>query len=56
MSLDIQSVQIKPIRETFGHVERRIGSGKPASRYEEVTFDLQPTSNFHYLPTYDSRY
>lgn len=56
MSLDIQSIQIKPKRETFGHVARRIGEGKPASRYEEVTFDIQSTSNFHYLPTYNSKF
>lgn len=56
MSLDIKSIQIKPKRETYGHVERRIGAGKSASRYEEATYDLQPTVNFHYLPTYNSKY
>lgn len=34
MSIDIKSVSIKPKRETFGHVARRIGEGKSASRYE----------------------
>lgn len=50
MSVDIKSVIIKPKRETFGHIERRIGEGKTASRYEEATYDLQPTTNFHYKP------
>ncbi len=50
MSLDIKSIDIKPKRETFGHVERRIGEGKMASRYEEATFDIQPVANFHYRP------
>ena len=50
MSLDIKSIDIKPKRETFGHVERRIGEGKMASRYEEATFDIQPVENFHYRP------
>lgn len=56
MTLDIKSVDIKPKRETFGHVERRIGVGKSATRYEEATYDLQPTVNFHYRPTYNPKY
>jgi len=50
MSLDIKSVNIKPKRETFGHVARRIGEGKMASRYEEAVLDVQATANFHYRP------
>ena len=56
MTLDIKSVECKPIRQTYGHVERRIGEGKAATRYEEATYDLQPTVNFHYKPTYNSKY
>ena len=56
MTLDIKSVEIKPKRETFGHVARRIGEGKSASRYEEATYDLQSTTNFHYRPTYNPKY
>lgn len=56
MTLDIKSVDIKPIRQTYGHVARRIGENKAATRYEEATYDLQPTTNFHYLPTYDSNF
>ena len=54
--LEIKSIQIETKRETFGHIERRIGKGKAATRYEEATYDLQATTNFHYLPTYDSNY
>lgn len=56
MSIDIKSVSIKPKRETFGHVARRIGEGKSASRYEEATFDLQPVANFHYRPLANPKY
>ncbi|MGA1933549.1 aromatic/alkene monooxygenase hydroxylase subunit beta [Arcobacter sp. YIC-464] len=56
MSLDIKSIEIKPKRETFGHVERRIGEGKMASRYEEATYDIQPVENFHYRPYANPKY
>ena len=56
MTLDIKSVEIKPKRNTFGHVARRIGEDKAATRYEEATYDLQATANFHYIPTYNSKY
>ncbi len=56
MSLDIKSIDIRPKRKTFGHVERRIGEGKMASRYEEATYDLQATVNFHYLPYANPNY
>ena len=56
MNLDIKSIQIKPKRNTFGHIERRIGADKMATRYEEATYDIQPTTNFHYLPLYNSKY
>ena len=56
MTLDIKSVEIKPKRLTFGHVARRIGEDKTATRYEEATYDLQAVTNFHYLPTYNAKY
>lgn len=56
MTLDIKSVDIKPKRLTFGHVERRIGEDKAATRYEEATYDLQAVTNFHYRPTYNQNY
>ena len=56
MSLDIKTAEDKPRRQTFGYVARRLGADKPATRYQEATFDLQPTTNFHYRPSADPRY
>jgi len=56
MSIDISAKAIPPIRQTYDNVARRIGEGKPASRYQEATFDLQATTNFHYRPLWDKRY
>jgi phenol/toluene 2-monooxygenase (NADH) P1/A1 len=52
MQIDLRTVSIKPLRHTYGHIERRFGD-KPASRYQEGTYDLQPTHNFQYRPTWD---
>lgn len=56
MHIDLRTVSIKPLRQTFDHVARRIGGDKPASRYQEGTFDLQATANFHYRPTWDPQH
>ena len=53
MQLDIRTIAIKPLRQNFGHLARRPGGNKPASRYVEGTMDLQPVENFHYRPTWD---
>lgn len=53
MSIDIKTVTLEPRRHTFGHIARRLGADKPASRYDEGTLDLQPTDNFHYKPLWD---
>lgn len=50
MQVDIKTTSVNPLRQTFSHVARRLGGDKPASRYQEATFDLQPTTNFHYRP------
>ena len=55
MQMDLKTVEIKPQRETYAHVAARIGS-KPASRYQEGTFDLQSTGNPHYRPLWDPRF
>lgn len=52
-SMDLRTVSIKPLRHTFDHVAKRIGGDKPATRYQEGTFDVQATHNFHYRPTWD---
>jgi phenol/toluene 2-monooxygenase (NADH) P1/A1 len=51
-NIDLRTVSIKPLRHTFSHVAARIGGDKPASRYQEATFDLQSTINFQYRTTW----
>lgn len=53
MQIDIKTADIKPTRNTFDHVARRLGQDKPASRYQEATLDIQPETNFHYRPLWD---
>lgn len=53
MTIDIKTLKVEPRRHTFGHIARRLGADKPASRYEEGTLDLQATTNFHYKPLWD---
>lgn len=52
MQIDLRTISITPKRHTFGHLARRMGADKPASRYMEATMDLQPVENFHYKPTW----
>jgi phenol hydroxylase P1 protein len=52
MTVEIKTVNIKPVRQTFAHLEARFGP-KPATRYQEATFDVQPETNFHYKPLWD---
>lgn len=53
MSVEIKTAAIEPVRQTFSHVARRLGADKPASRYQEATFDLQADCNFHYRPLWE---
>lgn len=50
MQIDLRTVAIKPLRNTFTHVAKHIGGDKPASRYQEATYDIQADKNFHYRP------
>lgn len=52
MTVEIKTVNIKPLRQAFAHLEARFGA-KPATRYQEATFDVQPETNFHYKPLWD---
>ncbi len=52
MQIDLQTINIKPIRQTFDHLAARFGD-KPASRYQEGTYDLQQTYLYHYRPTWE---
>lgn len=53
MQMDLRTVNIEPLRRSFAHVERRIGPGKTASRYQEATFDMQTEAPQHYRPLWD---
>lgn len=52
MTLEIKTSNIEPIRNTYAYIERRFGA-KPATRYQEVSYDIQGTANFHYRPLWN---
>lgn len=56
MNIDLKAEAITPRRHTFSHIARRFGVDKPASRYDEATYDVQPMVNFHYRPTYTPQF
>lgn len=53
MQIDLRTVSITPLRQTYNHVAERLGADKPASRYLEGTMDVQAQANFHYRPTWE---
>ncbi len=53
MTLDLKTVDIKPLRHTYAHVARHLGGDRNDSRYQEGTLGAQPEVNFHYRPTWD---
>ncbi len=53
MSVEIKGMVLKPLRHTYDHVARHLGSDQPASRYLEATIDVQAQVNFHYRPLWD---
>lgn len=52
MQIDLRTVAIEPQRQAFDHLVRRFGN-KPASRYQEGSYDIQAAENLHYRPTWD---
>ena len=52
MTIDLQAREIQPLRQTYSHVAKYVAEGKMATRYQEATMGAQPTSNFHYRPTW----
>lgn len=52
MQIDVHTISIAPARKAYDHLIRRFGD-KPASRYQEASYDLQATENLHYKPTWD---
>ncbi|MBL8470492.1 MAG: aromatic/alkene monooxygenase hydroxylase subunit beta [Rhodocyclaceae bacterium] len=55
MQIDLRTVAIKPVRQTFDNIARRFGD-KPASRYQEGTYDVQQTDIFHYRPMWEPEF
>ncbi|MCB2101641.1 MAG: aromatic/alkene monooxygenase hydroxylase subunit beta [Rhodobacterales bacterium] len=56
MSFQIKTLDIEPRRQTFAYIARRFGADRPASRYEEATYDVQARTNFHYRPIWAPEY
>lgn len=52
MQIDLRTVSIEPLRNTFDHIIKRFGD-KPASRYQEATYDVQAANNLQYRPLWD---
>lgn len=53
MSIEIKTNTAEPIRQTFSHTRRRFGD-KPATRYQEASYDIEAKINFHYRPLWQS--
>ncbi len=56
MTVQIKTIDLEPKRHTFGHIARRLGGDKPATRYQEGTLDVQATTNFHYKPSWEPEF
>lgn len=52
MQIDLRTVTLEPLRHAYDHLEQRFGP-KPASRYQEASYDIQAVENLHYRPTWD---
>ncbi|TAM10687.1 MAG: phenol hydroxylase [Nevskiaceae bacterium] len=52
MPIELRTITIEPLRNNYDHLEKRFGH-KPASRYQEASYDIQPVENLHYRPTWD---
>ena len=55
MTIEIKTATLDPIRHSYANIERRF-SEKPASRYQEATYDLQAEVNFHYRPLWQPEF
>jgi len=55
MSIEIKTNSVQPIRNTYSNIKRRFGD-KPATRYQEASFDIEAVTNFHYKPLWDPQH
>jgi phenol hydroxylase P1 protein len=49
----LHTLVIEPKRNTYEYLVERFGD-RPATRYQEGSYNVQPVSNFHYRPTWDA--
>lgn len=52
MQIDLKTLAIEPLRPAYDHLVKRFGN-KPATRYQEASYDLQAEEQLHYRPTWD---
>jgi phenol hydroxylase P1 protein len=52
MGYELRTNVVEPVRNTFSYLVERFGD-RPATRYQEASFNVQPKENFHYRPTWD---
>ena len=52
MGYELRTNVVDPERNTFSYLVERFGD-RPATRYQEASFNIQPKENFHYRPTWD---
>jgi phenol hydroxylase P1 protein len=52
MAYELRTNVIEPTRNTFSYLVDRFGD-RPATRYQEASFNVQPMEHFHYQPTGD---
>ncbi|HVH23615.1 MAG TPA: phenol 2-monooxygenase [Pseudonocardia sp.] len=53
MGYELRTNVVEPYRNTFSYLVERFGE-RPATRYQEASFHVQPVENFHYRPTWDA--
>lgn len=53
MGYELRTNVVDPYRNTFSYLAERFGD-RPATRYQEASYNIQPTENFHYRPTWDA--
>src|SRR3954447_16940917 len=52
MGSELGTNVVEPVRNTFSYLVERFGD-RPATRYQEASFNIQPTEHFLYRPTWD---
>jgi hypothetical protein len=50
---ELRTLVVEPKRNTYEYLVERFGD-RPASRYQEGSYNVQSMSNFHYRPTWDA--